>query len=99
MWRRHMRLRCGVMRRLGLRAAVPSMLRVGNGEGGERQREQKDGKKKAGPAREDIPTTEITRDTAALRRGASGYRALSFCAPRHEGPSFSIERRAAPPPI
>jgi hypothetical protein len=97
-WRRHMRLWCGVMRRLGLRAsAVSSMLRVGNGEDGERERE-----KKSGPTREDMSTRQITkdasRDTAAYRRGASGYRGLSCCAPRHGGPSFSIERRAAPPP-
>jgi hypothetical protein len=39
-WRRHVRR--GVMRRLGLRAAaVSSMLRVGKGESGEREREQK----------------------------------------------------------
>jgi hypothetical protein len=74
-----------------MRSTVSAMLRVSKGESGSGHY----GKKKGSPVRKGSYRT----DTATFRRDASGhrvYRALSCCAPRHGGPSFSIERPVAP---
>lgn len=95
--RRLGRMRRGVMRGLGVRAAaVSAVLGVGEGERGC----DREGQQKGSPAREGTSGRDTSRranrDTVTLRRAASVCRPLSCSVPRHEGPSFSIERRVAP---